>query len=69
MAAVAPGLAVEQVTVDGPPVSFDLRATVWAEAAVLAAAVRFAGGGGPTVEVPVEVTAPGGGRAVVLCAE
>jgi len=72
VAAVAPGLALEQVPVDGPPVSFDLRAAVWAEAAVLAAAVRLAphvraGDGGPLVGVPVEVVGPGGGRAVVSC--
>ena len=51
VAAVAPGLVVEQVAIDGPPVSFDLRAAVWAEAAVLAAAVRLAGGGAPVVDV------------------
>ncbi len=71
VAAVAPGLALEQVAVDGPPVSFDLRAAVWAEAAVLAAAVRLApdGRSGAVAgdRVPVEVVAPGGGRAVVRC--
>ena len=69
VAAVAPCLVLEQVVVVGPPVSFDLRAAVWAEAAVLATAVRLAFGDGPVVDVPVEVTAPGGGRAVVRCAD
>ncbi|HEY5108065.1 MAG TPA: hypothetical protein VII96_00475, partial [Acidimicrobiales bacterium] len=69
VAAVAPGLVLEPVAVDGPPVSFDLRAAVWAEAAVLVAAVRLAPDGGTVVDVPVEVVAPGGGRAVVRCAK
>jgi aerobic-type carbon monoxide dehydrogenase small subunit (CoxS/CutS family) len=38
VAAVAPGLRVEQVDVPGPPTSLDLRAAGWAEASVLAAA-------------------------------
>ena len=68
VAAVAPGLVLEQVAVDGPPVSFDLRAAVWAEAAVLAAgAHHMAHGGGPVSDVPVEVVSPGGGRAIVRC--
>ncbi|HEY4928511.1 MAG TPA: 2Fe-2S iron-sulfur cluster-binding protein [Acidimicrobiales bacterium] len=67
VAAVAPDLVLEQVVVDGPPVSFDLRAAVWAEAAVLAAAVRLAPHGGAVVDAPVEVVAPWGGRAVVRC--
>jgi aerobic-type carbon monoxide dehydrogenase small subunit (CoxS/CutS family) len=37
VAAVAPGLRVEQVEVAGPPTSLDLRAAGWAEALVLAA--------------------------------
>ncbi len=68
VAAVAPGLSLERVPVVGPPVSFDLRAAVWAEAAVLAACARALGPGGrgdPVFDVPVEVTAPGGGRAAV----
>jgi xanthine dehydrogenase small subunit len=69
VALVAPGLVLEPVMVVGPPVSFDLRAAVWAEAAVLAAAVGLGAGGGPVVDVPVVVTAPGGGRAVVRCAD
>ena len=47
VSAVAPGLVVEQVPVVGPPVSLDLRAAVWGEAAVLAAAVRHVAGPGP----------------------
>ncbi|HEX6578963.1 MAG TPA: hypothetical protein VF082_11395, partial [Jiangellaceae bacterium] len=49
VAAVAPGLRVEQVAVAGPPTSLDLRAAGWAEALVLAAAagaVAPAGDGG-----------------------
>ena len=64
VATVAPGLVVEQVPVVGPPVSLDLRAAVWGEAAVLVAAVGHHGTPGPAVDTPVEVTAPGGGRAV-----
>ncbi len=64
---VAPGLIVEQVVVPGPPVSLDLRAAVWAEAAVLAAAARFGTVGEPVVDVPVEVVSPVGGRAVARC--
>jgi hypothetical protein len=55
---------VEQVTVVGPPISLDLRAALWGEAAVLVAAAGHRGGGGPVLDVPVEVVAPGGGRAV-----
>ena len=43
VAAVAPGLVLEPVPLAGPAVSSDLRAAVWAEAAVLAAAARLAG--------------------------
>jgi aerobic-type carbon monoxide dehydrogenase small subunit (CoxS/CutS family) len=69
VAAVAPGLELEPVPVVGPPTSLDLRAAVWAEAAVLAACSRTVGTGptGPVPGVPVEVTAPGGGRAVARC--
>jgi xanthine dehydrogenase small subunit len=70
VASVAPGLVLEAVPVVGPPVSFDLRAAVWAEAAVLAACAAEVGRRGTTeaaADVPVEVTAPGGGRAVARC--
>jgi len=67
VAAVAPGLVLRQVPVVGPPVSLDLRAAVWAEAAVLAAAARSGRPGVALVDVPVEVVAPSGGRAVVRC--
>jgi hypothetical protein len=40
IAAVAPGLAVEEVDVPGPPTSRDLRAAGWAEAIVLLAGAR-----------------------------
>ena len=70
VAAVAPGLVLEQVPLPGPPISFDLRAAVWAEAAVLAVAARIVGAGAgslPVSDVPVEVVAPDGGRAVARC--
>jgi hypothetical protein len=70
VAAVAPGLVLEQVPLPGPPISLDPRAAVWAEAAVLAAAARAVASGaavdsGDSPEGPgatVEVTGPGGGR-------
>jgi len=63
VAAAAPGLSVEEVTVPGPPVSLDLRGAGWAEAAVLAAVLRAvaAGGGGPGTAAVV--TGRDGGRA------
>jgi aerobic-type carbon monoxide dehydrogenase small subunit (CoxS/CutS family) len=68
VAAVAPGLVLEQVSLLGPPISLDLRAAVWAEAAVLAAAAAAAASGArPGPEQLVEVTAPGGGRASARC--
>ncbi len=66
---VAPGLVLESFPLSGPAVSFDLRAAVWAEAAVLAAvasAVATVGPGGGH-DVPVAVRAPSGGRAVARC--
>ena len=66
--AVAPGLVLEQVPLVGPPISIDLRAAVWAEAAVLAAAAAAAPpGDGQGPDHRVEVTAPGGGRASAMC--
>ena len=65
---VAPGLVVEQVPVAGPKVDLDLRAAVWAEAAVLAAAARWGAPGTPVVDVPVGIVSPRGGRAVVRLA-
>ncbi len=75
VSAVAPGLVLEPVSVVGPRSSLDLRAAVWAEAAVLAACALMVGtvGGGATdadrsiADVPVEVISPGGGRALVRC--
>ncbi len=53
----------------GPAVSSDLRAAVWAEAAVLAACARMAGSadGRTVVDVPVGVAGPAGGRATARC--
>jgi xanthine dehydrogenase small subunit len=69
VASVAPGLSVEPFTVVGPPVSGDQRGAGWAEAAVLAACASIVAlrGPGPHRDVPVEVSAPDGGRAVVTC--
>jgi len=67
VAQAAPGLVLETVEVAGPPVSGDLRAAGWAEAAVLTAALGALGRGeGPGSAV--EVTGPGGGRARVSVA-
>lgn len=68
VAAVAPGLVLERVDVAGPATAPELRAAVWAEAAVLAAAARWGTVGTPVHDVAVEVEAPSGGRAVVRCA-
>ncbi|MDH4364540.1 MAG: 2Fe-2S iron-sulfur cluster-binding protein [Acidimicrobiia bacterium] len=59
VAAVVPGLAVEEVDVSGPLTSADLRAAGWAEALVLASA----GTPGAAPGVPVAVTAACGARA------
>jgi hypothetical protein len=68
VALVAPGLVLEPVPLAGPPIAVDLRAAVWAEAAVLAAAIRaLASGRGPGPDLAVEVSGPGGGRAVARC--
>ena len=69
VATVAPGLELEAVPLAGPPLSLDLRGAVWAEAAVLAAGARCLATLGPGAhhDVPVEVAAPGGGRAVARC--
>ncbi len=55
VASVSPGLVVEQVAVPGPATSVDIRAAGWAEAAVLAAALRAV----------AEGMTPGTGRATV----
>jgi aerobic-type carbon monoxide dehydrogenase small subunit (CoxS/CutS family) len=52
--AVAPGLVVDVVDVSGPPTSLGVRGAVWAEAAVLHAAVHGAR----------EIIAPNGARAM-----
>jgi hypothetical protein len=51
---VAPGLVVEQVVVEGPPTSVELRGAGWTEAAVLMAATRGEAGA---------IIAPNGARA------
>jgi len=54
IASVAPGLAVEEVDVAGPPTSTALRAAGWAEAAILLASLAA---GSDTVTSPVGATA------------
>ncbi len=72
VAAAAPGLVLELVEVEGPPTSSDLRAAVWAEAAVLSACGRAAAEGARSAgagvrDLAVVVSGPGGGRAVARC--
>ena len=62
VAAVAPGLQVEQVRVPGPPTSVDLRAAGWAEALVLSAGAGVRAGAGAAGVLDVE---RGAGRAAV----
>jgi len=67
VAAVAPGLRVEQVAgVPGPPTSLDLRAAGWAEAVALVAAAGPGGGPSPSSPVTVHDTAAGGGTAAAV---
>ena len=67
VAAVAPGIVLERVAVAGPDTAPELRAAVWAEAAVLDAAVRLGVPGTPVHDVAVTVVAPSGGRAEARC--
>jgi xanthine dehydrogenase small subunit len=59
----APSLVVEEVAVAGPPVSADLRAAGWAEAAVIMAALGAARTNGVGPGVPITVTSVAGARA------
>lgn len=59
VAAVAPGLVVEELDVAGPPTSAAIRAAGWAEAAIVLAAARALRLGA----VPVTVVSPAGGWA------
>ncbi len=63
VASVAPGLAIEEVAVPGPPVSADPRAAGWAEAAVLLAALEARGTHGVGPDRPVTVRSAAGARA------
>ena len=70
VAAVAPGLVVEEVDVPGPPTSADVRAAGWAEAVVLLAGARAGGGAGALAGAAgapgvVEASSSGDGRAAV----
>jgi len=65
VAEVAPGLAVEERDVAGPPIGAELRGAGWVEAAVVLAAVRAKSAGTVGRKVPVEITGRTGGRALV----
>jgi aerobic-type carbon monoxide dehydrogenase small subunit (CoxS/CutS family) len=65
VAEVAPGLDVEERDVAGPPVGAELRGAGWVEAAVVLAALRAKSVGTVGRGVPVEITGPTGGRALV----
>jgi xanthine dehydrogenase small subunit len=67
LSAVSPGVDVELVEVDGPPVATDLRAAGWAE--VLAAQQVCAAPAGPAGQGRAEVAVPGAGRAAVAFAQ
>jgi aerobic-type carbon monoxide dehydrogenase small subunit (CoxS/CutS family) len=66
VSSVAPNLVLEAVPLPGPPLSFDLRGAVWVEAAVVSAAAQLSGAtrAGARRDLPIEITAPSGGRAV-----
>lgn len=59
---VLAGVTIVEVDVQGPPTSMDLRAAVWAEAQMLAAALERlqAGEAQDAASATVEVTSPGG---------
>ena len=65
VSSAAPGLVVEEVAVPGPPVSADLRAAGWAEAAVLMAALDASRRGDIGPGHPVTVRSPAGATATV----
>ena len=62
---VLPHAKVEEVDLPGPPTSMDLRAAVWAEAQMLAAALNRLQAGNPlkATTATVEVTSPEGAKA------
>jgi len=64
----AAGLEVEEVAVAGPPVSGDLRAGGWAEAAVLMAALEAMTAGPVGPDLPVTVRSPAGAVATATVA-
>jgi xanthine dehydrogenase small subunit len=63
--AIAPGVAIDEVDVFGPPVSPALRAAGWAEVAAALGALNASRRGEIGPGVPVEVVGPDGARAVV----
>ena len=64
VARVAPAVVVEPVPLTGPPVSLDLRGSVWAEAAVLVACAPWASAADDADPFfRTEITSPGGGWA------
>jgi aerobic-type carbon monoxide dehydrogenase small subunit (CoxS/CutS family) len=70
VASVAPGLAVEEVDVAGPPTSASVRAAGWAEALVLLSALDAdAAGTAGTAAFERTVRAPEGGEATARIAD
>ncbi len=69
VAAQLPGLVIEEVALDGPPVVPDVRGAGWAEAAAVRALLPFVRRGVSGPGHPVEVARPGAGRAVVTIDE
>ena len=65
VAEAAPGFEVEEIAVPGPPVSPEIRAAGWAEAAVLLAAFEAHTAGDRGAGDPVTVVSPEGARATV----
>lgn len=63
VAQVAPGLEVQLVDIDGPPVSSDLRGAGWAEASIGLCVLGALAAGRATPGAALEVQGPGGGRA------
>jgi len=69
VSSVAPDFVVEEQSVAGPPVSADLRAAGWAEAAVLLAAHELARTGGTGPGLPVTVRSREGASATATMSE
>jgi len=69
VAAQLPGLVIEEVALDGPPVAPDVRGAGWAEAAAVRALLPLVLRGVSGPGHPIEVARPGAGRAIVTIDE